>query len=258
MRLWLLTEDWATSQIAAYPKNSGRVLNGAQVFDASIKFNASLPGDGPWSAPYPPDFPTPRVRFAEGRLPDYNRIQNLAFVSDRLRRAMDLPDDVVQFLPIKNLNRPPRARVARYSLLHVLASARAVDGERSECHLDRYRSAKTGAEVLELAGLTLIRFLPDFAQSCDLFREAAAPTITLVTDALAQRVISAGCTGVQFRHPLWFAPGFDEVIKTGDGAARLVWDQAGRSYSLAPFPIEEADAGPSAATGQPRFGQVSQ
>ncbi len=77
------------------------------------------------------------------------------------------------------------------------------------------------------------------------FREAAAPTFVLATDALAQRVVDAGCTGVQFRHPLWFAPGFEEVVKTRNGVARLVRDEAGR-YRLVPFSVEEADAGPPA------------
>ena len=249
MRLWLFTEDLATSQIGTHPRSSGRVLNGTEIFEASMAFNASLPGEGPWSDPWPAEFPTPRVRFAESRLPDYNRTQNLPFVSDRMRRVMDLPSDIAQFLPIINVSRPPRARAARYSLLHLLAFARAIDGERSDCHVDRPTSAKTGAQVLRFTGLTAVRFLPDFEPPADLFREAAAPTVLLATDALAQRVIDAGCTGVQFRHPLWFAPGFEEVIKTPDGVARLVWDQAGRDYALEPCSIEEADAGPIASMG---------
>ncbi len=247
MRLWLLTEDPASSQIAAYPRSSGRVLNGAEMFEASIAFNASLPGNGPWSDPWPPDFPTPRVRFAEARLPDYNLVQNLTFASERMRRAMALPDDVAQFLPVRNVSRPPRARAARYSLLHVRAFARAVDGERSDCHVDRVVSAKTGAELVRLKGLTAMRFLPGFVPSADLFREATAPTFLLATDALAERVLDAGCTGVQFRHPLWFAPGSEEVVKTRDGVARIVWDAKGRNYELVPLAIDEADAGPPVA-----------
>lgn len=249
MRLWLMTEDPDLSQIAAYPRNAGRVLNGAEIFEARLAFNASLPGDGPWPDPYPPDFPTPRVRFAEWRLPDYNNLQNLPFVSDRLRNAMGLPDGAAQFLPVRNVSRPPRARAARYSFLHVRAFARAVDGHRSDCHVDHPRSAKTGAEVLSIGGLTAIRLLPGFEPPADLFREAAAPTILLATDALAQRVLDAGCTGVQFRHLLWFAPGFDEVVKTRDGAARVIWDARGRDYRLAPFTIAEADLGPTTGAG---------
>lgn len=244
MRLWLLTEDPGTSQIACYPKSAGRVLNGAELFERSLAFNASLPGDGPWSEPWPADFPTPRVRFAEGRLPDYNVVQNLPFVSDRMRRAMDLPDGAAQFVPVENVSRPPRARAARYSLLRVLAQARAIDGERSDCHVDRPVSVKTGAEVLRLAGVTAIRLLSGFEPPADLFREIAAPTIVFATDALAERVIAAGCTGVQFRHPLWFAPGFEEVVKTQGGVARLAWDARGRGYAFEPISLELADAGP--------------
>ena len=152
MRLWLLTEDSATSQIAVYPRSSGRVLNGTTIFEASLSFNASLPGEGLWSVPWPDDFPTPRVRFAEGRLPDYNVVQRLPFVSERMRRAMGLPDDVENFLPIRNVSRPPRARAARYSLLQILASARAIDGERSDCHVDRRAPRCSGTPALPRSG----------------------------------------------------------------------------------------------------------
>lgn len=250
MRLWLLTDDPATSQAGIYPRSGGRVLNGAEVFEASAAFNASLLGDGPWSDPWPPDFPRPRVRFAEGRLPDYNVVQNMPFISDRMRRAMALPEHDAQLLSVRNVSRPPRARSARYSLLHVLAHARAIDGERSDCHVDRPVSAKTGEQVLRFTGLTGIRFLSGLEPPADLFRETAAPMVVLATDALAERVIAAGCTGVQFRHPLWFAPGFDEVIRTRDGAARLVWDASGRRYDLESMSLEEADAAPRSRPDQ--------
>lgn len=122
---------------------------------------------------------------------------------------MDLPADAAQFVPVSNVSRPPRARAARYTLLRVLAAARAIDGGRSDCHVDRPVSAKTGTEFLRFTGVTAIRFLPGFVAPAGLFREAAAPTLVFATDALAERVVAAGCTGVQFRHPLWLAPGFE-------------------------------------------------
>lgn len=246
MRLWVVREDPRTSQIANDHRSTGRVLNGMEIFEASMAFNSARAGDAPRSDPYPPDFPVPRVRFAEGRLSDLNVIENLKFTSDRTRRAMELPDDVAQFVPIRNVSRPPRARAARYSLLHVLASGRVVDGDGSDCHVDHPVSARSGERIMRLKGLTAIRFLPDSAPPADLFVEAAAPTLLLATDALAGRVLEAGCTGVQFRHPLWFAAGFEHVVRTRDGIARIDWDSAGRDYRLTPFSIDEADAGPQA------------
>lgn len=104
--------------------------------------------------------------------------------------------------------------------------------------------------MLRFTGLTAIRFLPGFEPSADLFQEKAAPTVLLATGALAQRVLDAGCTGVQFRHPLWFAPGFEEIVKTRNGAARVIWDKAGRGYRLEPVPLQEADAGPDGSVEQ--------
>lgn len=51
MRLWLLTEDPATSQLSAYPRSSGDILNRTTIYNASKAFNASLLGDGPWPDP---------------------------------------------------------------------------------------------------------------------------------------------------------------------------------------------------------------
>ena len=249
MRLWVMREDPRTSEIGNDHRSTGRVLNGMDIFEASMTFNTARAGDAPRSDPYPPDFPVPRVRFAEWRLSDLNVIENLRFVSDRMRRAMDLPENAAQFVPVRNVSRPPRARAARYSLLHVLASGRVVDGDRSDCHVDHPVSARTGERIMRLKGLTGIRFLPGAAPPADLFVEAAAPTVLLATDALAGRVLEAGCTGVQFRHSLWFAAGFEHVVRTREGAAKLVWDRNGRNYVLEPFSIEEADAGPSDGSG---------
>lgn len=247
MRLWVMREDPRTSQIANDHRSTGRVLNGMEIFEASMAFNTARVGDAPRSDPYPPDFRAPRVRFAEGRLSDLTVIENLRFVSDRLRRSMDLPEDAAQFVPVRNVSRPPRARAARFSLLHVLASGRVVDGDRSDCHVDHPVSARSGERIMRLKGLTAIRFLPDATPPADLFVEAAAPTVLLATDALAGRVLEAGCSGVQFRHPLWFAAGFEHVVRTRDGVARVVWNRSGRDYALEPFALDEADAGPQDA-----------
>ena len=251
MRLWLLYEDWKLSEVRLYPKNTGRVLNGMEIADAVTAFHASLAGDAPWPDPYPSDFPAPRVRFAEQRLPDFNIAQNLTFVSERMRHAMDVPESAAEFLPVRNLSRTLRARAAQYSLLHVRAFADAIDAARSDCQVETYASAKTQGTCERYIGLTGIRLRPGFTPPADLFRDTVEQTILFATDALAERVIGAGCTGVQFRHPLWFAPGCEQVVKTRGGAARVVWDADARDYSLTPFPLSEADLGPP-ATAKPR------
>ena len=126
------------------------------------------------------------------------------------------------------------------------AFSRAIDGESSNCHVEHYRSAKTQAECQRYVGLTCIRLHPGFRPPAALFRDSVETTVVFATDALAERMIEAGCTGVLFRHPLWFAPGCEQVVKARNGAARVVWDANNQDYSLTPISLSDADSGPPA------------
>ena len=216
------------------------------MYDRLRSFYASLPGDSPWPDSLPSDFPIPRLRMPDsGLAPDYFKWGMWRFASARLRAAMALPDDAVDYRPAVIEGGSHQARDQDYALMYVRAFAAAIDLETSDLGWRQVISHKTGNPVISVSGISQIRVRPDLDVPADLFTDANATIVLLATDALAERVMAAGCTGVWFVHPLWHI-GWDSsyVIRTAEGFAKVTLSPDWKLQEIEQIAEDAADAGP--------------
>lgn len=254
MRLWLVREE---------PLHSVRldevlmahdidITNGLQISEAMREFNLSLPGNSPWPDALPENFPIASLKLPVSDFsPDFIVLEHRWFMSAKLLAAMALPDWVADIRPIDLVAGGAEARAKDYHFVRVRAFADAIDFAASDARLSKFRSAKTGAMITSVDWLSRIRIREGFKPTADLFEDATAQTRCFATDALAERVLAAGCTGIAFVHPQWFAePDGDAVIRTAAGIERMCWDDDHETYHTDPITAEEADAGPRAAAAE--------
>ena len=152
--------------------------------------------------PLPPDFP--RLRLAmPGRAfaPDYFSHGRYDIVSQRLKEAMAQPEGVVQFFPIELVKSSPKAKAQNYQLMRVIAQQSAMDLERTECRLEDFTNRITGVTSKVPRNISRMVLRDDLRPSSEIFRIEESSADVLASDALALRVLRAGCTGIEFRDP---------------------------------------------------------
>ena len=245
-RLWSVGSDYiCRTKVDDYLPKQLALISANQMDYAIPAFFARLPGDGPWPDALPADFPQPALRMPDdGFAPDFFEWGKWLLVSRRLREAMALPEWAVSYLPARIVQGSEAARQQEYAVMYVRAFADAIDFEASDCVVEKRLSAKTGNPYLSVSQIAVMRFKKWLQPPCDLFIDHTALIELLATDALAERVLKAGCGGIQFRHPLWIShPLGDYVIRTADGCGRVLWDEAGEEYEIVPFDLAEADRG---------------
>ena len=132
--------------------------------------------------------------------PDFFNINILTFVSARMRSVLGLPGDVVQYLPVKLVAAGPLARTQDYQLLRVLTHQPAIDMSRSKYHVGGW-TEDDGTKKEFILMVTSLALRANLLTRSDLFWADEIPVCLLATDALAERVMKAGCTGVQFDDP---------------------------------------------------------
>src|ERR1700722_3425456 len=173
--------------------------------------------DGPWPETYPrpvaalPDWP-----FA----PDFWTFGRLEFASRRLRDALAQPGEVVQVLPFDLVRASAAARAQDYRWIGVLARQEALDLARCECRIKERRHAVTGKLVRFPSNVDFFALRENLVPLTEIFRLDESPTYILVTDAVAERVLRAGCTGMEFSDPANRQSGKRVVrYRTADGIA---------------------------------------
>ena len=152
--------------------------------------------------PLPPDFP--RLRLAmPGRAfaPDYFTHDSYKIVSQRLKEAMAQPEEVVQFFPIELVKSSPRAKAQNYQLMRVIAQQSAMDLARSDCELEDFTNRITGVTSKVPRDISRMVLRDDLQPNSEIFRIEESSARVLASDALALRVLRAGCTGIEFRDP---------------------------------------------------------
>jgi len=149
--------------------------------------------------PLPDDFPPPRLFLPEKKFtPDYFIFGGYRFVSRQFRDALAQPEAVVQYVPCEVVGGNAESRAQDYRLLRVLAIQPAVDLERSECELEDFTNRWTGERTKRPRSVDRYALLADLVPKTEIFRMAEERTYVLTTDALAERVLRAGCTGMEF------------------------------------------------------------
>ena len=141
----------------------------------------------------------PRQNFA----PDFFVFGSYSFASRRLRDALALPERVVQYWPVELLAGTVEAEAQDYRWMRVLPVRLAMDWARSVCKFRIMTGRNTGHRLL-ITTKRPKRFAvkPGLRPAAELFwaAEDCGPG-PLATDALAERVLRAGCAGVAFQAP---------------------------------------------------------
>jgi len=157
-------------------------------------------GDG--DAFWPADFPLPVAALPDWPFaPDFWRFGIYDFASGRLRDALAQPAEIIQFLPFDLVRASTAARAQDYRWMRVLPRQPAMDIARSDCEVADYVDGLTGKPGKYLRRIDRFALLDGFVPHTEIFRLDESPAFILATDALAGRVLRAGCTGIEFSDP---------------------------------------------------------
>jgi hypothetical protein len=142
------------------------------------------------------ELPTLQIEFAaEDFDPDCFDWYGFTLVSEQMRRAMALGPSDIQYFEVDSSRAAPLPRSKRYQIMHVPVAEEVSDPEHSEYSL-RHRP-----EGVELFGRPrTVAFRPDAEPAHEIFYDRFFK-VTFCTDALALRVLKAGCTGMRFLDP---------------------------------------------------------
>jgi hypothetical protein len=133
--------------------------------------------------------------------PDYFTMSGHAFVSRRFREALAQPPDVVQYWPVELKRASDEAYSQEYRLFRVLTIQEAMDWERSVYQREIITNQRTKEQIVRITNLESFVPLPDLVPRTEIFRAKEYPLFILITDAVAERVLRAGCHGVTFEEP---------------------------------------------------------
>ncbi len=142
---------------------------------------------------------TPLVQLTmtlEEFVPDCFDRDGFVFVSKKMRDAIAQPPNVIEYFDLDPARLVASARAMDYKMMHVFAAEDAIDMTKSE-----YRMVKYGdRDALPMFNATAIR--EHFIPRNDIFLDRTYPSVEFCTDALAMRVLKAGCTGIRFVDPM--------------------------------------------------------
>lgn len=154
------------------------------------------------SLPLTSAWPRPRLSLTETDFaPDYFYQDGYHFCSRRLRDALAQPTDVVQFLPIDLVAGGEAVRAQDYAMMHILARQPVVDLARSDCRVEEITQRVSGRTLRIVTWVDRLALLDGLEPLSGIFRLQEMKSWTMVTDALAARVLHAGCTGLEFCAP---------------------------------------------------------
>ena len=213
-RFWRLS-DTTRSRIfyGTYLERFGRpVQNSKQVYHSTglareQRFGDFEPGGDPirlfppMDRPWPADIERPRVRLAPGFSLDIFHNEGLYFVSARLREAMALPAEAVQYIAVEYEDTPDEVRALDYRwLAWVNVERDVIDWDRCEGRLDACTNAVTGEVELRVgSGVRRIAVRDGFRPRFDLFSPYGNTSAFCATNALEERVRAARLNGVGFK-----------------------------------------------------------
>ena len=144
---------------------------------------------------YPEDFPPMLLNYpmTGSMLPDLMHAWHFHLCSARLRDAMALPPGVAQYLPVDVRAPDPRVHAMDYKALHILAYQPVIDLERSDVTIELKPDRHTGGTYPRFSFSRRWAIRAGFQPQTDLFRSSEDVFAVFVTDALAERVMAAGC-----------------------------------------------------------------
>ena len=176
--------------------------------------------------PLPDDFPHVVLKLPDrGFAPDYMEPGGHHLVSRRMREAMALPPEVVQYRPVVLYSPTTDGAAQDYRELRLLVQQPAMDLERSSFDGNEFNNARTGARMMNIRTVNRFVLREGFRPRFDLFLLGENRFTIMATDALAERVMQAGCTSVVFIEPAGsFSGGHYRSCRyrTADGVAQTL------------------------------------
>lgn len=186
-----------------------------------IELDQNEAGGGTYETmPLPPGFPKVVMYFpSNGFAPDYFSFGSYKFCSARLRDVLAQPSDVVNYTPIDFRCQGTKALAQDYQRMRVIAVQPAMDMARSLYTADDEVDPASEDAARWVRNIDKIVLREDFVPRTEIFCMAERITDVLATDALAERVLKAGCTGLSFEHletPDWTS-GIQITVRTKRG-----------------------------------------
>lgn len=152
--------------------------------------------------------------------PDYFTFGPHVFCSRRLREVLAQPREVLRFLPVDVVAGRRAVRIQDYREMHILAQQPAMDMQKSVYQTSEIVQHTTERALKRVRWIELLVLIDGLQPRTEIFRADETKRFTLVTDALAARVLRSGCTGLSFRDPVAPLDGMRvERIRTKTGMA---------------------------------------
>jgi hypothetical protein len=149
----------------------------------------------------PPEFPIPIMHFpSSGFAPDYFSFGSVDFCSARLREALAQPADVIEYTPIDLRCDGTKAIAQGYQRMRILAVQPAMDMQRSLYESEEWVHSESGETSVWIREIEKLVLQEGFRPRTEIFCIEGRSLAVLATDALAERVLKAGCTGLEFSH----------------------------------------------------------
>jgi hypothetical protein len=205
-KFWIVREDWRISEQLCdqlVDPDGVRLVNEEGVSIAWTHLKWTRPTGDFRSPVLPVGFERPRLRMPKSDFaPDFFRFGPCLFASQRLRDAFAQPEPAVQYWPVDLLSGGPEARAQKYGWMNILACQPAVDISRSVCTIVEDKNYRTGETFRHIWPYEQMVLRDDLGLTPEVFRVAEDLITILATDALAERVQRAGCTGIAFLDPV--------------------------------------------------------
>ena len=207
-RFWIVREAWRTAE-QIYELLAADTFIDLDEQHRILDARSSLRRKEPlayFGNPFlPRDFLRPRINLPEHDFaPDYFDVGPVTLVSHRLRSVLAQPETVIQYHPIELVRGGPAVRAQDYRWMNILACHPAIDRAKSIFETDQLVNYKTGERTPFIRDYTRMVFRDDIDPGAEIFRVAEDLVTVLATDALAERVMRAGCTGIAFEDPETF------------------------------------------------------
>ena len=215
MPIWLFHPDLDTTRFLS--EANPPLLNERQLREAE-----EAAGVGPATAAdpilLPGDSPAAQLRIsADSFAPDFLRVGSFDFASARLRDALAQPADVVQYLPADTSRSHADVQAQDYRRMRLLRRQPVVDMAASDVTMRDIPRAGPDADPIRIPYFRRMAVHEDAAPRYEIFTDTVATARWFCTDALALRVLEAGCTGIDFIAPESYTLFGAKMIRTLDG-----------------------------------------
>ena len=208
---WVVTQDWRvldTSLGLLRRKGGIQYVNERQLDHDWLPLVWAKPVGYYGNPVIPANFTRPRLRMPQrGFAPDYFTFGRRGFASHRLREAFAQPDSVVQFYPIELLKGGRDVVAQDYRWMNILACHAAIDLHHSDFVMEEDEVYQTNETFRFIRSYNRMVIRDDIDPSAEIFRVSEDLTTVLASDALAERVTRAGCTGISFEDPTTYVKG---------------------------------------------------